>query len=95
MSTKIMHEMTQKHTNEQNIPAVEKTKEVLIEQREHINRQLAHLKSHDIALDVNTLGTRLADTANALSVMQAELNRAWLRMQQMHEDIQNIKHKLA
>ena len=74
--------------------AVEKTKEVLIEQRDHINQQIARIETHEVVLDVNTLAVRLADSANALSVMQSELNRAWLRMQQMHEDLVRIKQKL-
>ncbi|MEK6895945.1 MAG: hypothetical protein AABX12_00600 [Nanoarchaeota archaeon] len=90
MLTRMVQEITDK-----NEPApVEKTRGVLIEQREHINQQIARIETHEVILDVNTLGVRLADAANALSVLQTELNRAWLRMQQMHEDILRIKQKL-
>jgi len=88
--SKVMQEIT--NTTQQEV--IEKTKEVLIEQRDHINQQIARIETHDVVLDVNTLGVRLADAANALSVMQTELNRAWVRMQQMHEDILRIKQKL-
>jgi len=84
----------QEITNTTQQEVIEKTKEVLIEQRDHINQQIARIETHDVVLDVNTLGVRLADAANALSVMQTELNRAWVRMQQMHEDILRIKQKL-
>ncbi|MEK6824295.1 MAG: hypothetical protein AABY02_00415 [Nanoarchaeota archaeon] len=90
MLTRMVQEITDK-----NEPTpVEKTRGVLIEQREHINQQIARIETHEVILDVNTLGVRLADAANALSVLQTELNRAWLRMQQMHEDILRIKQKL-
>lgn len=84
----------EKMTNKDEATPIEQTKEVLLQQREHINKQLSRIESHDVAADVHTLAARLADTANALSVMQSELNRAWLRMQQMHEDIVRIKQKL-
>ncbi|HLC54050.1 MAG TPA: hypothetical protein VJK07_00280 [Candidatus Nanoarchaeia archaeon] len=90
MLTKMVQEITDKNE----LAPVEKTKEVLIEQREHINQQIARIETHEVVLDINTLGVRLADAANALSVLQIELNRAWLRMQQMHEDVLRIKQKL-
>jgi len=86
--------MVQEITDKNELAPVEKTKEVLIEQREHINQQIARIETHEVVLDINTLGVRLADAANALSVLQIELNRAWLRMQQMHEDVLRIKQKL-
>lgn len=94
MLPKPAQEIMEKITEKNESASLEQTKEVLLQQRDHINRQLARIESHEIALEVNTLATRLADTANALSVMQSELNRGWLRLQQMHEDILRIKQKL-
>lgn len=86
--------MMEKTIDRSEATPVEQTKEVLLQQREHINKQLARIELHDVTAEAHTLGTRLADTANALSVMQSELNRAWLRIQQMHDDIMRIKQKL-